>query len=149
MEIKTYSSLDEKKTFFQPLKERGKDYWTIDTKSELDDFIWVPGWNPAYTSWIRIYAAPTLTNQLGIAICISPERIFKKIPSPLSDVAWNCIVFAIKPQCKNKEKTQEDEVGDGTTTSTLLAAEIYRNGWIFGIDNLQKNKGRHEEKQPY
>lgn len=39
MEIKTYSSLDEKKTFFQPLKERGKDYWTINTKSELDDFV--------------------------------------------------------------------------------------------------------------
>lgn len=39
MEIKTYSSLDEKKIFFQPLKEGGKDYWTIDTKSELDDFV--------------------------------------------------------------------------------------------------------------
>lgn len=97
-------------------------------KSELDDFIWVPGWNPAYTSWIRIYAAPTLTNQLGIAICISPERIFKKIPSPLSDVAWNCIVFAIKPQCKNKEKTQEDKNNPNETFN--LETEDVWDSWI-------------------
>ncbi len=70
--------------------------------SATDWFLWAGGWK--YPSFVRIYAAPTLTAQLWIAICMwkyMDEHIF---PSPLADVAWNCIVFAVKPQCKNEAK---------------------------------------------
>ena len=66
-------------------------------KWSTDEFIWAPWW--AYPSMIRIYAAPTLTAQLWIAICMSPEAIWSKIPSPISDIAGNCVVFAVAPQC--------------------------------------------------
>ena len=64
-----------------------------------DEFLWVSGWD--YPSFIRIYAVPTLTAQLWIAICLWPSSVSKALKSPWSDIGWNCIVFAIKPQCKN------------------------------------------------
>ena len=70
-------------------------------KAESDEFLWVPGWNPAYASFIRIYAAPTLTAQLWLAICLWPSAVANKLKSPWADLWWNCIVFAVKPQCKN------------------------------------------------
>ena len=66
-------------------------------KSSSDNFLWVWWWT--YPSFIRIYAAPTLTAQLWIAICLSPDAVWRNVPSPISDIMWNCIVFAIKPQC--------------------------------------------------
>ena len=68
-------------------------------KSPSDSFLWPWVWS--YPSFIRIYAAPTLTAQLWIAICMSPDAVWRNIPSPISDIMWNCIVFAIKPQCNS------------------------------------------------
>ena len=67
-------------------------------KSPTDWFLWPWWWT--YPSAIRIYAAPTSTAQLWIAVCVSPDAIWRKIPSPISDIAGNCTVFAVKPQCK-------------------------------------------------
>jgi hypothetical protein len=61
----------------------------------------------AYPSIVRIYIAPTLTMQVGVAVCLGVDQVFKKIPSPLSDLGGNCIVFALKPQCP-REKTQAE-----------------------------------------
>jgi hypothetical protein len=52
---------------------------------------------------IRIYVAPTLTAQIGVAICLGAYITGKGIPSPLADIGGNCIVMAIKPQCKNQK----------------------------------------------
>ena len=68
-------------------------------KWEWDEFLWVPWWS--YPSFIRIYAAPTLTAQLWIAICLWPSAVSKALVSPFADLGGNCIVFAIKPQCSN------------------------------------------------
>jgi len=48
-----------------------------------------------YPSMIRVYLSPTLTMGLGIAFCFWPQRPMSMIPSPLRDIAGNCIVFAI------------------------------------------------------
>jgi len=88
-----------------------------------DEFLWAPWWT--YPSFIRIYAAPTLTLQLWIAICMSPEKIFSHIPSPISDIWGNCIVFAIKPQCKKKENKNQD---NPVETYSPIVEEIRDSG---------------------
>ena len=72
-----------------------------------DSFIWVPGWT--YPSMIRIYAAPTLTAQLWIAVCVWSYAVWARLPSPLSDVAGNCVVFAVKPQCDSSTEDKDPE----------------------------------------
>lgn len=51
---------------------------------------------PAYSSQIRIYLSPTLTQQMGMAICFGPQTVGKKIPDPFSSIGWNCIVTKVK-----------------------------------------------------
>lgn len=51
------------------------------------------------SSWIRIYAAPTLTSQLGIAICLGSYQAGMNLPSPFSDIGGNCIVTAVPLPC--------------------------------------------------
>lgn len=92
--------------------------------SALDSFIWVPWWS--YPSMIRIYAAPTLTSQLWIAVCVSPDRIWKKIPSPISDIMGNCVVFAVKPKCSSKNNDNSDIDNPNETYSTII--ETIENG---------------------
>lgn len=51
------------------------------------------------SSWIRIYAAPTLTSQLGLAICLGSYQAWMNLPSPFSDIWGNCIVTAMPLPC--------------------------------------------------
>ena len=90
-----------------------------------DEFIWVPWW--VYPSMIRIYAVPTLTLQVWIAICLWPYWIWSLIPSPLADIGGNCVVFAIKPQCKGKEWQQNDDSPEVTYDPVT---EDVQNSWI-------------------
>ena len=83
-------------TLITPVWEIPIPWWL---KWAGDEFLWVPWWS--YPSFIRIYAAPTLTAQLWLAICLWPYSVWSAIPSPFADLGGNCIVFAIKPQCKN------------------------------------------------
>lgn len=76
-------------------------------KWSWDWFVWLWWW--VYDSMIRIYAMPTLSQQLWIAICYGPYSLASNIPSPLSDIAWNCVVLAVKPDCKADAKTLEEE----------------------------------------
>lgn len=41
---------------------------------------------------IRVYISPTLTMQVGMAICFWPQKVWSTVPSPLKHMAWNCIV---------------------------------------------------------
>jgi hypothetical protein len=66
-------------------------------KSGADDFLRAP-WG-TYPSMIRIYAAPTLTAQLWIAICVWPQKAWLNLPSPIADIWCNCIVTAVGLPC--------------------------------------------------
>ncbi len=64
------------------------------------------------SSWIRIYAAPTLTSQLGIAICLGSYQAGMSLPSPFSDIGGNCIVTAVPLPCWTADGNQN---GNSTT----------------------------------
>lgn len=55
--------------------------------------------NWTYPSMFRLYLMPTLTMNLWIALCFGPYGVWKAIKDPIGSVAWNCIVFAVKPNC--------------------------------------------------
>lgn len=76
-------------------------------KGATDEFLWV--WGGAYPSMIRIYAAPTLTAQLGIAICLGPQTLGSKIPSPFADLGGNCIVTSVALPCGDNENNWESD----------------------------------------
>ena len=58
-----------------------------------DTFYWPTGGQ--YPSFVRIYAAPTLTMQLGIAICIGQMDTALRLPKPFADVTGNCFVTKV------------------------------------------------------
>ena len=89
--------------FFFPSSMPGYQLVPIpDWVKRLDDeFIRFLGSNWNYPSFVRIYVAPTLTAQVWIGICFGKYSLSNALKSPWSDVAGNCIVFAIKPQCSN------------------------------------------------
>ena len=94
-----------------------------------DWFLWPWWWT--YPSFIRIYAAPTLTAQLWIAVCMwkyMDEHIF---PSPWADVAWNCVVFAVKPQCNNGKINNEKkkDLENPNPVYDEIVDEV-KNSWI-------------------
>ena len=95
---------------------------------EQDDFIWMGWWS--YPSFIRIYAAPTLTAQLWIAICLGTYMDENIFPSPLADVAGNCIVFAVKPQCKSGDDDWDSEPSENPNQSYEPIIEDVRDSWI-------------------
>lgn len=57
---------------------------------------------------VRMYVAPTLTAQVGVAICMGPYAIGNAIPSPFSELGGNCIVTVIQPQCKSKGENNDE-----------------------------------------
>ena len=90
-------------TLYTPVGSLPIPWWL--KQSGTDWFLWPWWWT--YPSFIRIYAAPTLTAQLWIAICMWTYAVWAALPSPVADIAGNCIVFAVKPQCKNGEEHNE------------------------------------------
>ena len=66
-------------------------------KGPGDGFLRAPG--GSYPSRIRIYAAPTLTAQVGLAICFGPYSVGTKLPSPFADIGGNCIVTSFPLPC--------------------------------------------------
>ena len=48
---------------------------------------------------IRIYAAPTTTAQLGLAICGGPQKAALAIESPYADLGGNCVVTSFDLPC--------------------------------------------------
>jgi hypothetical protein len=94
-------------------------------KSEADSFLGASMPSAVYPSMIRIYVAPTLTAQIGVAICLSFDKIFKKIPSPLSDLGGNCIIMTIKPQCK--KETPQAELNSPNETFLPRTKDLTQN----------------------
>ncbi len=99
-------------------------------KSSSDWFLWP--WTWVYPSFIRIYAAPTLTAQLWIAICLSPDAVWRNVPSPISDIMWNCVVFAVKPQCDSDSWDGWTDSGDLDNPNEVYTEYIedVRDSWV-------------------
>lgn len=72
---------------------------------------------------IRIYVAPTLTAQVGVAVCLGPYSVGKAIPFPLSELGGNCIVTVIKPQCGGKTDKDNPEESYAPWTDDLSNGE--------------------------
>lgn len=107
----------------------------------LDDFLRVK--NPAwpYSSFIRIYAAPTLTAQLWIAICMWSYKTAKlSFPSPIWDIAWNCVVFAVKPQCKNEGKypDRKKDKNNPNEVYTWFTEDVKNSGVCMSDSSVSK-----------
>lgn len=81
-------------------------------KGPGDWFLRAPG--GTYPSMIRIYAMPTLTAQLGLAICGGPYSIGKAIPSPFADLGGNCIVASVSIPCGWENSQNPDSESDNT-----------------------------------
>ncbi len=60
------------------------------------DWFWLsPGFPPSwwiYPSQIRLYIVPTLTLEMGVALCFGPYAVGTNIPPLLRDLWGNCIV---------------------------------------------------------
>ena len=59
-----------------------------------------------YPSQIRIYMSPTLTQQMGMAICMWPQVAWSKIPAPFNALWGNCIVTKVSmptSSCTNND----------------------------------------------
>ena len=95
-------------------------------KWDWDWFIWIPWWS--WQSMIRIYAAPTLTAQLGIAVCMWPYSVWAALKSPFSDIWGNCVVFAVKPQCKHNDWEMTD-LNNPNQTYVDFVEEV-KDSWI-------------------
>jgi len=65
-------------------------------KWSTDWFLGIDGWSRS--SQFRLYLVPTLTAELGIAMCFGPYDVWTAIPDPASSIWWNCIVTAV-PLC--------------------------------------------------
>ena len=109
-----------------------------------DKFIWAGNW--VYPSFIRIYAAPTLTAQLWIAVCMWPYSVGAALKSPWADIGWNCVVFAVKPQCKNGTKHSEKKKDRANPNAIYdKFVEEVRDSWIC----LQSTKWPMSPNTPF
>ena len=98
-------------------------------KSPTEWFLWPWGWS--YKSFIRIYAAPTLTAQLWIAVCMWNYDTAIKIKSPAADLWWNCVVFAVQPKCSNGKKNSEkkEDKANPNPVYNKITEEV-KNSWL-------------------
>lgn len=78
------------------------------------------------SSWIRIYAAPTLTSQLGLAICLGSYQAGMNLPSPFSDIGGNCIVTAIPLPCWTSLDNQNENSTTEQNQSYLPWTQSYQ-----------------------
>ena len=98
-----------------------------------DGFLWAPWWE--YNSFIRIYAAPTLTAQLWIAVCMWDYSVGYSLKSPWSDIWGNCVVFAVKPQCKDKQENDLSTIPrkkdlDNPNAIYEKFTDVVRDSWV-------------------
>jgi hypothetical protein len=81
--------------------------WATDTYW----YFWFPTDWGTYPSMIRIYMAPTTTQQMGMAICMWPQKVGEKIPVPFNALWWNCIVTKVNMPtgtCTNNDPNGSD-----------------------------------------
>ena len=81
-------------------------WWIQKWATDEYGYFWFPAVWGIYPSQIRIYLSPTLTQQMGIAICMWPQTIGSKIPEPFNALGWNCIVTKVNmpnSSCANND----------------------------------------------
>lgn len=74
--------------------------------------------NGVYDSQVRVYLAPTLTQQLGMAICFGPQSAGKALPAPFNAISGNCIVTKIPGSTASCDVN--DPYGDDILSDTDL-----------------------------
>jgi hypothetical protein len=76
-----------------------------------------------YPSWVRLYLVPTLTLQMGIAICFWPYKVGALIPPLFRDLWGNCIVlslpYPLKWMCDKQEKESPKDPTKPATEEVL------------------------------
>lgn len=72
-------------------------YWSILAGVDEFGYFWFPAksWVIPWGTQIRVYLSPTLTMQMGMAICFWPQKAWSNIPSPLKHMGWNCVVVKL------------------------------------------------------
>ncbi len=104
---------------FVPLVSQGlPPIWT--------DGFWIKGilppWGGTYSSMFRLYLVPTLTAQMGVAMCFWPYAVGKALKSPFADLWWNCIVTVIKPKWWGDEENTWGAQGQNPAIDGVLSS---------------------------
>jgi hypothetical protein len=94
-------------------------------KSPSDSFYRADG--GTLPSQIRIYAAPTTTASVGIAICVGPMQAGANLPRPVADLGGNCIVTAV-PAASFECEDDTDMRPDGSDSLSQDRADIASMG---------------------
>ncbi len=77
-----------------------------------------------YPSQVRLYLVPTLTLQLGVAICFGPYSLWSNIPKLLRDLWGNCVVTAFP--------LYQNSCGWGDSNSTEPTTEVL-DSWMTDL----------------
>jgi len=96
-----------------PIPMVGSSFIPLVFKTAADGF-GLPGLPPpggVYPSQVRLYVAPTLTLQMGVAICFGPYTVGANIPKLFRDLWGNCVVTAFplyQSSCQASSSTPSD-----------------------------------------
>ncbi|HRX63772.1 MAG TPA: hypothetical protein P5060_01570 [Candidatus Absconditabacterales bacterium] len=102
-------------------------------KGPGDGFLGVTGGPNA--SQFRLYIVPTLTAEIGIAMCFGPYSVGNAIPDPFSSIGGNCIVTSVPLPCKNAGETDPNTISKIEDPYMDLEACTNQNVPCFVGDN--------------
>ncbi|MCF7835358.1 VCBS repeat-containing protein, partial [Candidatus Gracilibacteria bacterium] len=123
-----------------PIPMVGNGFIPVVQKGAGDDFKFsAPG--GTIPSQFRLYIAPTLTMQVGIAMCMGPYAAGINLPKPFRDIGGNCVVVAIPIPlpCGDKKNSSTDgdqypqrmnEIGgDGNACNSSIGPNATNDGY--------------------
>ncbi|MDD3263232.1 MAG: VCBS repeat-containing protein [Candidatus Absconditabacteria bacterium] len=96
-----------------------------------DGFGLSPGFPPTggtYPSQIRLYLVPTLTLQLGVAICFGPYKLGTALPPLVRDLGGQCVVVAFPLYTCNKTPKPGSEDEPSTEKLDSWMVDSAKNG---------------------
>lgn len=110
-------------------------WWFQQWATDDYGYFWFPSAGWVYPSQIRIYLSPTLTQQMGMAICFGPQTVGNNIPSPFNSIGGNCIVTAVKVpswSCDIDDESSDNTLSDQDILDLAQfgqCTQTQSNGW--------------------